>query len=217
MIFRKLFTRKSEKDEVELHTAGATVRHRNPFENMEVVRNKEQLTKEFIDKWVVPFYLEFFSADDALQELIVRTAREITPDIVMKLLGDFNWRTRITGAYFASINQYRELEGTIGIHLLKSEVCYAGGGYCLALASFATEESIDYLKQYLDYYLEKKDLYFDQGEALAALWYLDKGAASAYQDKWQAFVTDRSNWDLELYKRNFTNSMEFIQNLRQRK
>lgn len=217
MIFRKLFTRKSKEDDVALHVAGATVRHRTPFESMEVVRNKEQLTKEFIDKWVVPFYLGFFSADDALQESIVRTAGEITPDIVMKLFGDFNWRTRITGAYFAAINQYRELEDTIGIHLMKSEVCYAGGGYCLALASFATEKSIDYLKQYLDYYLEKKDLYFDQGDALAALWYLDKDAASGYQGKWQAFVTDKSNWDLENYKRSFANSMEYIQSLRQRK
>lgn len=217
MIFRKLFTQKSKEDDVALHVAGATLRHRTPFESMEVVRNKEQLTKEFIDKWVVPFYLGFFSADDALQELIVRTAGEITPDIVMKLFGDFNWRTRITGAYFAAINQYRELEDTIGIHLLKSEVCYAGGGYCLALASFATEKSIDYLKQYLDYYLEKKDLYFDQGDALAALWYLDKDAASEYQEKWQAFVTDKSNWNLESYKRSFTNSMEYIQSLRRRK
>jgi hypothetical protein len=183
---------------------------------MNVVRNEEELTDEFFNKWVAPFYLGFFADDHALPELIVSTAKEITPDIVMNLFGDFNWRTRIAGAYFAAINEYKELEDTIGIHLLKSEVCYAGGGYCLALASFATEKSIAYLRQYLDYYLEKKNLYFDQAQALSALWYLDQDAATEYQDKWKRFVRGK-NWDLERSKEGFIGAMEYIQSLRQRK
>ena len=211
MIFRKLFTRKSEEDDVKLHVAGATVRDKNPFENMEVVVNEEELTLEFATKWVAPFYMGFFAPREEKFELVVNATREITSDIITKLLGEFNWRTRITGAYFAAVNVCREFEDTIGTLLLKSEVCYAGGGYCLALASFGTEKSVNYLKQYLNYYLGRIDLYFDQAEALCALWYLDKDAAAEYENEWGKYVADKPGWDLEEYKRKFRMSMEYLE------
>lgn len=34
--------------------------------------------------------------------------------VVLKLLGDFNWRTRQTGAYFAAIQGYSEIIDIIG-------------------------------------------------------------------------------------------------------
>lgn len=86
------------------------------------------------------------------------TANEIDKNIVLNLLIDFNWRTRITGAFFSAINKYQEFEDIIGRHLLKSEVCYSGSGYCLALATFSTENAKGYLVKYLDYYLDRKDL-----------------------------------------------------------
>lgn len=56
-LWTKLFTSKSEKEAIALHVAGATVRHRNPFENIEVPRNDDELSDEYIEKWVVPFYM----------------------------------------------------------------------------------------------------------------------------------------------------------------
>jgi hypothetical protein len=38
-LWTKLFTKKTEQEAIELHVSGATVRHRNPFENIEVPRN----------------------------------------------------------------------------------------------------------------------------------------------------------------------------------
>mgnify|MGYP000046318707 CR=1 FL=1 len=47
---------KTKKD-IELHVAGATVRHKNPFEDLESYKSETEIDKEFIDKWVIPFYM----------------------------------------------------------------------------------------------------------------------------------------------------------------
>jgi hypothetical protein len=51
-------------------------------------------------------------------------------------LAGYALRMRIVGAWFSAIKQYTEFEQAIGNLLLRSDVCYAGRGYCLALASF---------------------------------------------------------------------------------
>ena len=89
------------------------------------------------------------------------------------MLGEFNWRPRKVDAIFAAISKNQDVENIIGTHLLKSEVCYAGRGYCLALASFESVSARTFLIQYLDYYLQRSDLDFDQGSALGALAYLN--------------------------------------------
>ena len=98
-----------------LHVSGATVRHRHPFESLEVPRNEQDLSRNFIDKWVVPFYMTSLSnADDTTILMFADAAKEINVGIVKVLLGDFNWRTRIAGAFFAAINNYKEVEDIIG-------------------------------------------------------------------------------------------------------
>jgi hypothetical protein len=156
-LWQKLFTNNDDATEIALHVSGATVRNQSPFDELESHRNEKELTEEFIDKWVMEFYMNSISNPD--QETIAKfaaAAKEITPEIVKQLLGDFDWRPRIVGAYFAAIKGYNELRDIIGIHLLKSEVCYAGYGYALALAVFADEKSKTYLSLYLDYYLKRK-------------------------------------------------------------
>jgi len=106
-------------------------------------------------------------------------AQTIDLDIVHNLFGDFDWRTRIAGAYFAAIKGYIELVDILGTHLLKSEVCFAGKGYALALATFGGERAAYYLTTYLDYYLDQTDLYYDQGEVFCALEHVNRAAADA--------------------------------------
>jgi len=217
-LWTKLFSDNNESDEIALHVSGATVRHTNPFENIEVPRNQEDLTEEFIDKWVVPFYMNSLSnSDDATIKAFAIAAKEIDISIVLKLLSDFDWRTRITGAFFSAINNYQEFEDLIGRHLLKSEVCYAGSGYCLALTTFATENAKSYLATYLDYYLDRKDLWFDQADAFCALENLDKDAASDLMDKWNSFVADKEYWSLEKSRNHFTDSMLTLEKIRNAK
>lgn len=134
----------------------------------------------------------------------MQVKNDLSPEIVKQLLGYFDWRSRISGAYFSAIMDYTEFEDFIGIHLVKSEVCYAGEGYLIALASFNTDKSIDYLKKYLDYYLSKPALWFDQGDAMAALIWLDNKNDSTlikdnnYMDKWTDFVGNKPNWNRPL-------------------
>lgn len=217
-LWTKLFTRNNESEEIALHVSGATVRHRNPFEALEVPRNNVELSHEFIDKWAAPFYMTSLSnADDTTILMFAEAAKEINIDIVKSLLGDFNWRTRIAGAFFSAINVYKEAEEIIGKHLLKSEVTYAGSGYCLALAAFQTEKAKDYLIAYLDYYLDRKDLWFDQADAFCALEYIDKDQANRLVDKWNSFVTDKEHWSLERSRKHFNSCMLTLDKIRKEK
>jgi hypothetical protein len=214
-LWRKLFGRNVEHEEIMLHLAGATVRHRKPFEDLEVPRNENELTDGFIEEWVVPFYMNSLANSDVkIISSFAEAARKIDQIIVAKLLGDFNWRSRIAGAFFAAIKGYKEFELTIGRSLLKSEVCYVGNGYCLALASFRTEGSRDFLADYLDYYLSRKDLWFDQADAFCALEYLDKDAANRRLEKWNDFVSDKPYWNLERSRNNFLESLEVLSKIR---
>ncbi|WP_052732211.1 DUF6000 family protein [Hymenobacter terrenus] len=197
-LWQKLFNKNDEATEIALHVSGATIRNKSPFDDLESYRNEEELSEELIEKWVMDFYMvSINNLDNESFKLFVDASKEITPEIVRQLLGDFDWRPRIVGAYFAAIKNYSELRDIIGVHLLKSEVCYAGAGYALALAVFGDDKSKDYLNLYLTYYLERKDLWFDQGDALAALYKIDPSQAAICSAKWHEFVADKPNWNLE--------------------
>lgn len=197
-LWQRLFTSDDQATEVALHVAGATSRSHNPFEQLAAYRNQEEPSKEFIDKWVMEFYMVSIARlDDQTFAAFVEAAREVTPDIVRELLGDFDWRPRIVGAYFAAIKGYEELTDILGVHLLQSEVCYAGAGYALAFAMFQNERAQDYLKAYLEYYLKQPDLWYDQANVLAALYLLDPAEAATYLASWQSFIVDKPNHRLE--------------------
>jgi hypothetical protein len=214
-LWKKLFTKNSEADERALHTVGATVRHRNPFEQLEVPRNSEPLDKALIDRFVVPFYMSSLSnlEDDGIRAFAI-ASKEINLGIVKTLLGEFDWRPRITAAYFAAINNYKELDGLVGRHLLKSDVAYAGAGYCLALAAFDTSDAKQYLTTYLEYYLQQTELWFDQGEAFCALEMLDQPATDVFKNKWKQFVSDKTNWDIENIRNRFSKELQAIAKIR---
>jgi len=120
---------------------------------------------------------------------------EITKDVCLNLLGDFNWRTRLVGSYFSAVKDYRELIDIIGTHLLKSEVCCVGHIYALTLAFFNDKECIQYLNRYLEYYLTKPSLYFDQKYVMEAVLYLDKVNSTDYfsghLDNWKTLQKER--------------------------
>lgn len=147
---------------------------------------------------------------------------EINPELITKLLGYFDWRMRITGAYFAALKDYKQFVDFIGINLIKSEVCYAGEGYLIALASFNQPAAIEYLIKYLDYYLLQPDLWFDQGDALAALIWLDKRNNTSlveqnkYLVKWGTFISNKPNWSLEHYIDFFNRRMAKIELIKEK-
>lgn len=90
-------------------------------------------------------------------------------------------------------------------------MCYAGGSYCLALAQFNTQTSLDFIEEYLRYYLEQKDLWFDQGSAMGAIAYLDKingtDNLAKFIPQWQCFISNKPNWHLEKSIEGFSGTM----------
>jgi hypothetical protein len=150
---------------------------------------------------VAPFYPLNLWRDG---EIFVRALRpvcsQIDEQLVKELLSYFNWRPRLVGAYFVAVRRLAGLEQQIGRLLLRSDVCEAGRGYCVALARLNTGSSAALLMEYLDYYLTRADLWFDQGFAMAALGYLDHENGTHLREgfvgRWHDFIANKPNWDL---------------------
>jgi hypothetical protein len=206
-------------EQIRLHSAGATVRHKSTFADLPSYKNNAELPKDFIDTWVAPFYMKIGDSDNVWANQLIETKNKISKEVVVKLLGDFNWRTRQTGAFFAAIKNFTDLDDIIGTHFLKSEVCYAGKVYAYTFASFNTDKGIDYLDRYLTYYLSKPDLWFDQREALEALTYLDKinrsNVASKHTDNWIKFIANKPTWDKEILTDRLEEQLELIEKVKQ--
>jgi hypothetical protein len=187
----------STDDDVRNHVAGATVRHASPFHDIEVPSSSELLPEAFRQKWVIPFYM---ASREELMANVRPVYDEINEGLVLQLLSQFDWRPRIIGAKFAAIKKLASLDDVIGKLLLRSDVCYAGHGYCLALARFDTAAASAHLTRYLDYYLGRVDLWFDQGSAMAALGHLDRQRGTRVRDRyleaWTRFVENKPHWDL---------------------
>jgi len=183
-------------DDAELHSAGAIVRRSSPFDQLPVHSNCQELSAEFLQKWAIPYYMDIGSyGDDQWVEKIKIVKEEINRDICLLLLGDFNWRTRLVGTYFAAVKGYEELIPVIGTHLLQSKLCCVGHVYTLVLAFFNSKECLQYLHNYLEYYLTKPGLYFDQYDVMRAVMYLDvqnnTDMTTKYLPLWKAFMEER--------------------------
>jgi hypothetical protein len=206
----------TEEQLASLHSAGAIVRHQNPFSRLPTPLSDTSMSKEMREKWVIPFYMQRLEAKDSD---FTAACVEATPELTLSLLSEFNWRLRVVGARFVAVRQFFELQQDISNLLLKSDVCCVGGEYCLALASLANEAAADTLSEYLDYYLNQPDLWFDQGQALAALLYLDEllgsNKAAQFLELWQQFVSNKPNWDLADFNKGFRNSIKTLQEVRQ--
>jgi uncharacterized protein DUF6000 len=200
-----------------LHSAGATVLHRSPFDDLEVPVSMEPLSAELRERWVKPFYMSIRSNIAATEHDLLPLFREINPLLIATLLSNFNWRPRITGAFFVALCRVGEFEDLIGRLLLRSDVCFAGRGYCLALARLNTPRTVDFLREYLRYYLTRKELWFDQADAMSAMQYLDAANgtdhASAFDAPWADFVSDKPNWNLARSYTNFKNAIQAIDTL----
>ena len=191
-----------KKESLKRHIQGAIVVHRSPFASIEVPSVEDALSTEQCDKWVAPFYrVSFSNVDNDFVRSLKGIYPEIAPAMVELLLTDFNWRPRLTGAFFAALKRFISFEDHIGRLLLRSDVCFAGKLYCVALAEFNTPTGLDYLKRYLEYYLTKPDLDFDQGDAMGAVAHLDARNGTKHLDSfmplWNSYV-DAKSWKPDL-------------------
>ncbi|MFE6081565.1 DUF6000 family protein [Streptomyces virginiae] len=117
-------------------------------------------------------------------------ARAITPHELTVLL-EGGWRERLTAAWLVAAARRTEFRERLGEMLLASEVCLAGSAYCVALATFATAADADLPAAYLDRYLRRPDLDYDQPAAMGALLHLD---AELDTDHAARFLTADGPW-----------------------
>ncbi|MFD8205871.1 DUF6000 family protein [Streptomyces sp. NPDC059695] len=164
--------------------------------------------------WGRPRYLEIGSALYARPEgpgrrrfvrRILRDALAISDAELDALLG-YEWRSRLTAAWLIGVDRRASYRERIGALLLDSEVCFAGTGYCFALARFGSHADAEILVDYLDRYLARLDLDYDQAAALGALLRLDAELGTAYADR---IVAPDGPWDTWVGERRSSDASSF--------
>jgi hypothetical protein len=121
---------------------------------------------------------------------LARSARRVSDRELATLL-EGGWRERLTASWMIALDRREQFRDRIGELLLASEVCYAGQGYCVALARFAAPADAELLVSYLDTYLPQLDKRYDQDWALGALLHID---AVLGTDRTARFLTDGGLW-----------------------
>ncbi|WP_308190575.1 DUF6000 family protein [Streptomyces sp. HPF1205] len=117
-------------------------------------------------------------------------AGRITPR-ELDILLDGGWRERKTAAWLIAVAGRSGFRDRLGELLLASEGPYAGMAYCVALATFGTSADAGLLAAYLDRYLARFDLDYDQGPAIGALLLID---ARLSADNAARFLTPGGPW-----------------------
>jgi hypothetical protein len=208
---------KPDMSATEAHSAGAIVIHASPFESLPVRVEYGSPHRTVFDRWIRPFYHPCLTHPLETELPLRESFALIDEDLARQLLAYFDWRPRVVGAFFAGLKRFVDVTDEIGRLLLRSDVCYAGRAYCVTLARFNTPSAVQYLREYLDYYLRRPDLWFDQQAALSALQFLDEKNHTAYAAPllpiWQDFVADKPNWDLARSTVGFSTHMDSIAQL----
>ena len=201
---------------IESHVAGATVVSATPFSELAVPTVTDQLPSEVIKSWVVPLY--FGLEKPSVKPFLTEQRHLVTDGLISMLLANFNWRPRTAAAYLVALTNRDTFTNQIGRLLLRSDVCYAGMAYCLALAEVNSDEAVSFIDEYLSYYLTRIDLWFDQADAMAALAYLDRINGTSHQLRhiaaWSRFVEDKPNWNLDKSIGRFEESMTTLHALK---
>jgi hypothetical protein len=136
----------------------------------------------------------FMTMDTAQRSLFLQqlaaSARQASNQDLDVLL-DSEWRSRLTASWLIALDRRQQFRQRIGELLMASELTYAGQGYCLALARFATAADAELLATYLDAHLLQPDKRFDQHWALGALLHLDEQLTANRADR---FLIDGGLW-----------------------
>ncbi|MGW1154759.1 DUF6000 family protein [Streptomyces rubiginosohelvolus] len=109
---------------------------------------------------------------DRFARKLSEDSKAITAEEINTLL-EGGWRERRTATWLAAVSRRTEFRERLGELLLASEVCCTGLAYCVALASFGTPRDSELLVAYLDRYLRRPDLAYDQTAAMGALVFID--------------------------------------------
>ncbi|ROO87315.1 hypothetical protein EDD29_4912 [Actinocorallia herbida] len=139
-----------------------------------------------------------------------RDARWIS-DRSLDLLLDSGWRPRLVAAYLIAIDRRTVFRARLGELLLASEGPYAGSAYCVALARFGEDADAEILVAYLERYLPRADLDYDQSSAMGTLLYLDDRLG---RRRAEAFLGEDGPWHSFQQQREQETGASELENLR---
>lgn len=185
----------------------------------------------FIKRWVSPFYLRILHGNYAspivvgeertqFNTNVLQALETITPQIAAELIGG-HWREAICGSWFAGLKRFPECQSQIGELLLASQACFAGQSHVFAMACYADETSVEFLKEYLKTYLQRLDCFYDQNWAMPALMWIDQQQATNHADDflapnglWGHFTAgkiseDNDAWTIKSCKSHFWQVMQY--------
>ncbi|MFE3944878.1 DUF6000 family protein [Streptomyces sp. NPDC059118] len=114
---------------------------------------------------------------DRFARALHEDAELITSHEIATLL-EGGWRERRTAAWLIAVSHRTEFRERLGELLLASEVCCVGLAYCVTLAGFGTPRDADLLAAYLERYLRRPDLAYDQTAVMGALLFIDLNLGS---------------------------------------
>ena len=128
---------------------------------------------------VAPFYMDVLhgnlvalASSASRQDEIVREMRavasEATFDVAVHLWSR-GWREALMASWWAAVWRWPGLPGQVEPLLIPSRSSYEGQAHCLALAQDRSPGARSVLMRYLDMYLPRPDLHYDQPWAMAAL------------------------------------------------
>lgn len=141
--------------------------------------------------YVRPFYLSLlhanfasrkFDYDNAHSRRIAHAANTISNGQLNRLLKVWNWRARLSAAWFVALSQRSSFVEKMATLLLESEFVFAGQGYCVALGLIGGESCQNCLREYLNKYLPFRGRYFDQSWAIGALAHIQGAAPQEFLD-----------------------------------
>lgn len=202
---------------VDTHVAGRGAGHPWPPGELDVPVAVGSLSGAFLARWVEPFYLSDPARLDPAQTAAWCAAARACDDAVLEaLLTEADWRPRVVGAWFVALRGADGFETRLGRLLLRSDVCFAGRAYAVALTSLATPGAADWLERYLRHYLAHSQLDYDQAEAMAALTQLDTVRAASLAPAWEAFAAGRRDTSLARVTPQVRARLEALARLRER-
>ncbi|WP_433202692.1 DUF6000 family protein [Dactylosporangium sp. CS-047395] len=168
-----------------------------------------------IRRYVATRYLDLLGGDCSGMRDDAAQISDAELTFLLQPGGMGNWRPRLVAAYLIATGRRVQFRETLGELLLASEVCYSGKGYCVALAAFGTPRDAEILIAYLERYLPRAELRYDQDWAMGALVHLDRQLGTGHAER---FLGTGGPWDgwagAVSHPPDFTFCLDHITNVR---
>jgi hypothetical protein len=184
---------------------------------------------EITSRLVTPFYLRVLHGNVVSpgcageRDALLMQMRAVAPAVTF---GDAlhlwprGWRESLMASWWAAVWRWPEVIGQVEPLLIPSRSCFEGQAHCLALAQVNSQRSRAVLVRYLDEYLPRRDLSYDQPWAMAALTVACANAGEPVPGRceaaWRQWSSATSHADLGAYADTVSQMLAFADSVARR-